>query len=400
MSPRAIGCCVLSLLAAFAPACAPAPETPADPPAIASSQPAALDFAAIGDLLAGRMALQPGERVLLLAAPGRFDELAAAIREHVVTAGGIDLGVASVTEAAPAGWETDFTRSLQGIEGEALVGLLESVELGIMMPGAAATDPVYAALQEVLRGGSGRTIHFHWEGAYSLDGELYPPSPEIDAFYQRALLETDYDELGATQTRFAQALRTGTVRVTTPAGTDITFRAGDRPVTRQDGDASRARADVARNLIDREIELPAGAIRVAPLEETVEGTIAFPPAVWGEERVEGLILTFTAGRVVGVEATNGAAAVEAVLDAAGDTARSFRELAVGFNPALAIPEADPWIPYYGYGAGVVRLSLGDNTELGGDVGGGFVRWNFFTDATVQVDDQIWVRDGRLVDGAE
>jgi len=50
-----------------------------------------------------------------------------------------------------------------------------------------------------------------------------------------------------------------------------------------------------------------------------------------------------------------------------------------------VPEGSPWIPYYGYGAGVVRLSLGDNSELGGKV----------TDATVAVDGKVWVKDGKL-----
>lgn len=54
------------------------------------------------------------------------------------------------------------------------------------------------------------------------------------------------------------------------------------------------------------------------------------------------------------------------------------------------------IPYYGYGAGVVRLSLGDNSELGGKVTGGYVRWNFFTDATVSVAGETWVSEGKLV----
>jgi hypothetical protein len=79
-----------------------------------------------------------------------------------------------------------------------------------------------------------------------------------------------------------------------------------------------------------------------------------------------------------------------------EEARAFREFALGFNPLLAVPERTPWIPYYGYGAGVVRLSLGDNSELGGTVGGGYVRWNFFTDTTVTVGDEVWVLDGRLV----
>ncbi len=112
------------------------------------------------------------------------------------------------------------------------------------------------------------------------------------------------------------------------------------------------------------------------------------------------MLRFEEGRVVEVEAGMGRDGVIAEMEAGGEAARTFRELAVGFNPLLAIPEGEDWIPYYGYGGGVVRLSLGDNTELGGAVGGGYVRWNFFVDATVTVDGVAWVRDGRLVgDGA-
>jgi len=35
-------------------------------------------------------------------------------------------------------------------------------------------------------------------------------------------------------------------------------------------------------------------------------------------------------------------------------------------------------------------------ELGGTVTGGYVRWNFFRDTTVVLNDDVWVRDGRLV----
>jgi len=249
----------------------------------------------------------------------------------------------------------------------------------------------------VLAGGHGRTVHFHWLGAYDLGGSPLPTTPDIARVYEHALLATDYDALGAKQRALETAMRSGIVRVVTPGGTDVSFRIGDRPVTKQDGDASAARAVKARNLIDREVELPAGAIRVAPLEESVTGTIAFPPSLWGGVRVEGLVLTFARGRVTAVRATSGRDAVEREIAAGGEAARSFRELALGLNPLLAIPsEGQRWIPYYGYGAGVVRLSLGDNSELGGVVRGGYVRWNFFTDATVSVGSDVWVRDGRLV----
>ena len=71
-----------------------------------------------------------------------------------------------------------------------------------------------------------------------------------------------------------------------------------------------------------------------------------------------------AGVMVALEASSGAEAARSEIEAAGDAGKAFREFALGFNPLLAIPTAgERWIPYYGYGAGVVRLSLGDNTEL-------------------------------------
>ena len=44
---------------------------------------------------------------------------------------------------------------------------------------------------------------------------------------------------------------------------------------------------------------------------------------------------------------------------------------------------------------MVRLSLGDNTELGGSVTGGYVHWNFFTDLTVTIGATTWIKDGKM-----
>ena len=63
---------------------------------------------------------------------------------------------------------------------------------------------------------------------------------------------------------------------------------------------------------------------------------------------------------------------------------NFRAFALGFNPKLQAPAGSPWVAYYGYGAGMVRLSLGDNSELGGNVRGGAVQWFFFPGAKVTV----------------
>ena len=304
-----------------------------------------LDFHSISHKIIEQAHLQPGERVLLVVKPGRFDSLALELKAH---------------------------------------------------PGATPANDVYTALQQVLNQGKGRTVHFHWEGAYSINGEPLKMDSKIDSFYQYALLKTDYTALSQKQQQFENAMRSTWVEVSTPEGTNLKFQIRDRPVTKQDGNATMAHMASAKNLIDREVEFPSGAIRVAPIEESVEGTIAFPDAMWNNVKAEKVILTFVKGKVTEVNATMNKDSVVAELNAGGDAAYSFREFALGFNPLLKVPADHKWIPYYGYGAGVVRLSLGDNSELGGNVKGNYVRWNFFTNATVKVNGEAWVLEGVMI----
>ena len=355
-----------------------------------------LDFQSISHKIIEQANLQPGERVLLVVKPGRFDSLALELKARLEEAGAMYLGIVSVDSIQPQSWSTDFTNKLRITAKDSLVNVLSSVDLGIMLPGATPANDVYTALQQVLNQGKGRTVHFHWEGAYSINGEPLKMDSKIDSFYQYALLKTDYTALSQKQQQFENAMRSTWVEVSTPEGTNLKFQIRDRPVTKQDGNASMAHMATAKNLIDREVELPSGAIRVAPIEESVEGTIAFPDAVWNNVKAEKVILTFVKGKVTEVNATMNKDSVVAELNAGGDAAYSFREFALGFNPLLKVPADHKWIPYYGYGVGVVRLSLGDNSELGGNVKGNYVRWNFFTNATVKVNGEAWVLEGVMI----
>jgi leucyl aminopeptidase (aminopeptidase T) len=349
------------------------------------------DYSAMARRIVQQLALRRGERVLSLAHPGIFAELLPYIRYEVMRAGGIDLGVVEVLpEPVPESFDAAVLARGTREARAHYKTMFRDVDAAIMMPGATTAHPAYQAMQDWLKDDlkehrGRRTIHFHWVengSAYTIPGQPLPQRPEIDALYQRALLQTDYRALADAQRKFADALRIGEVHITSPSGTDLRFRVGDRPINLQDGDASAARAAAGRVLIDHEIELPAGVVRVAPLEDSVEGVVAFPPSQWDGRPVEGLKLRFAKGRVVEVTAASGKDAVEAEMTKNGDAGRAFREFALGLNPLLAVPTRGPWIPYYGYGSGVVRLSLGDNTELGGAVAGGYVRWNFFTDITV------------------
>jgi hypothetical protein len=278
---------------------------------------------------------------------------------------------------------------------ESLRRLFQNADAYIWLPELhQGNSPALAcALNEWLDACRGRAVHFHWQsGSYRIGFHELPSQDLIDRIYLAAL-DVAPQELEHQHQRAMSPLRSGPVRVTTPEGTDISFVVGDRPFCSQIGDASPARMQSARMRIDRDIELPAGVLRVAPIETSANGSVFLP--VWRPVTTEGrnLMLQFVDGHVV-VQGVN-ADKIDQELTTAGGDARMFREFAVGFNPALQVLPEAPFIAYYGYGSGVVRLSLGDNKEMGGANRGGGVYWNFLHNATVTVGDQVLIKDGKL-----
>jgi len=329
----------------------------------------ALDY----DNMAERImtALKParGERVMLGGDPEYFRQLMDPLRRRLSEAGAVE--AKDLASADIYLWLPLSKRVISAEERRALAAWLD-------------------------RGGTHREIHFHWaEGSVEPDGLPGTHTAALDSVYQDAL-DIDYAALSADQDRAIKVLRSGTVRVRTPAGTDLSFRVGDRPFNKQDGNASARRMRTARVRVDREIELPAGVLRVAPIEESVNGLIVIPSARFPEGVAKNLKLEIKHGDVTSMSADGNLAAAEAAFTAGGDAAYRFREFALGFNPKLENPGAGPTLAYYGYGAGVVRMSVGDNAELGGKVRGNFVRWFFFPDASVEVKGHPLTDHGKLL----
>ncbi|MEK6300898.1 MAG: hypothetical protein AABO41_09270 [Acidobacteriota bacterium] len=379
-----------------------------EPPALPAET---LNYEACAARIIDALKLQADERVLIRFDPGYFNQLVAPLRKRIRAAEAIDVGALEYIEtqavrdsgevtAAAVSSDTKMRARLEA-QARAFEQLLDAVDVYLWLPVRDRVRQIAPAESVALarwldKGGSRRQIHFHWSGGSVLpDGLAGEHSSALDAVYASAL-DIDYTALSATQDRAIDLLRGGTVRVRTPAGTDISFRVGDRPVNKQNGDASAERMKTARVRVDREIELPAGVIRVAPLEETVDGRMIIPSARFGDKTARGIKLEFKSGRITRVEADANLSSVEAALTAGGDAARRFREFALGFNSKLQSPAGVSELAYYGYGAGVVRMSLGDNQEIGGAVRGFFARWFFFPDATVEVDGKVLVRNGKLV----
>ena len=318
-----------------------------------------------------------GERVLLRVDPNNLAALAPLVRAALQERG-------AVVETLPYGPAPDFEARLA------------RTDVYVWLPAAASATPVdqARALQRWIDNGEGRELHFHWiDGTRHVDGLPAKHTPAYDRVYVEAL-DVDYRQLAIRMEQTIQKLRAGEVQVTTPSGTELRFRVGNRPFNKQDGDASKAHARTGRIRIDRHTELPAGILRVAPLEDSVTGVLVVPSARFGNEQAVGIRLEFQKGVVLNARAKSGNDALQAFLKS-DPAASRFREFCLGFNPRLVVPPGESALPYYGYGSGVVRMSLGDNSELGGTVRGDVVRWLFFPDATVRVGSEIIVRDGRL-----
>jgi len=344
------------------------------------------DFEKCARRMAQALQLSRGETVLLKLDTRVFTPLITPL-QNVIRACGAHISGVILAE--------DVTTSSKE-ELESLRRLFNEADVFIWLPEVhQGNRPALAsALNEWLDAGRGRAVHFHWQGgSYPIGFTELPSQDFIDRLYLAALDVSAHD-LEAQHRQAISFLRSGLVRVTTPEGTDISFHIGDRPFCSQVGDASRERMKTARTRIDRDIELPAGVLRVAPIETSANGSIYLP--IWRPVLTEGrnLMLQFVDGHVA-IQGVN-ADKIDRELTAAGGAARMFREFALGFNPALQVLPEAPFIAYYGYGAGVVRLSLGDNEEMGGANRGGGVYWNFLHNATVTAGDHILVKDGTLL----
>ena len=139
-----------------------------------------LDWEAMAERLVTQLAPEPGEKILMVARPGNFDDLIPHLRFALMNSGAVDLGVIDVIEEPyPKRWDPQI---LQRGAGNARAGyreMLRGVDGAIMLPGARPDHPVYAALQDLLREGRGRTIHFHWTqngSAFPIPGQPLPPN--------------------------------------------------------------------------------------------------------------------------------------------------------------------------------------------------------------------------------
>ncbi len=352
------------------------------------------------------------ERVILCANPYYGGAMLDAVRYELQRARAIEL--ASVLNWTP---RLTTVRALDGCkvdsddaraEDEAMRELFNCADVYIWLQSDwRQPRSTYAIGQSewILSQWSGRGLHFHWFHDPRDSDPNSATNKRLDLVYQSAILDLDYFRLRRAMHELAAAISDTHIRITNPAGTDLIFRTRDR-VHINDGDASRAKSVRAVSARDREEEIPCGALRVLPVNDTVEGVLVFnggfgwPASGYGFNvdrwLKAGLRIVFEHGRIRKLETGGDQLALDRAWAAESGDKDRLGEFVLGCNPLLTPVQGTSFRPYYGFGDGVVRLTIGENIESGGENRGSVHRWLFFLDATVEARGRTLVRVGKIV----
>jgi leucyl aminopeptidase (aminopeptidase T) len=180
--------------------------------------------------------------------------------------------------------------------------------------------------------------------------------PGITETVLTAGLDADYDAIAAACERIHEAVRGATeIRITTPAGTDLTVEPGDRPwqldtgLVRESGAFSN---------------LPAGETFVSPV--SADGVVVVDGTMGPHGLVEEPIRLEVADGLV-TEVSDPAVREElaAAAETAGDAAYNVAELGIGAN--VGVTDLAGSVLLDEKAAGTVHVAVGDDASIGGDV---------------------------------
>jgi len=357
--------------------------------------PSRVDWNRMAELVIRQsLKLAPGERVVLFWDQAADRGAAPALRSAIAAAGGVI--AAEIVPPGPQDVEAarrlpSAAQALQKSRRDSIwAAAFAGADAAIWLPTGLAplADRPFERLVERSKV---RSIHFHW---------FLPPDTAdvaaVEAMYAAAV-SVPPDRLRHRIEAIETAVRGATVTITAPNGTNLVLKVAPNAwVHRNTGDASRAKVAGARSVRDREEELPASVFRTTDISG-VEGTYVGYSSF--DTRSPLLQLTFAKGRVTKFESRRGAEAIVSTWQKARGDKAIAGELVIGANPELASVLPSGFMPYYGYGSGVVRLAVGDNWESGGknrSTNGEVLL--FIPDATVTANGRVVVKDGVLMVG--
>lgn len=205
-----------------------------------------------------------------------------------------------------------------------------------------------------------------------------------EAILGRALA-LDYGEMAGLSEAVGRLLDDGeSLRLTSPAGTDLRVDLGARKAIRDTGNIHSPGAYG---------NLPAGEAYIAPIEGTANGVVVIDGSMSAFGLLdEPLLMTFEAGNAVAFEGGRQARVLRALLDQVGPQARNLAEVGIGTNPSAIVGGAvleDEKVK------GTVHVALGNNVSFGGRDEVAIHLDGIILRPTLEIDGRALIREGRF-----
>lgn len=204
-------------------------------------------------------------------------------------------------------------------------------------------------------------------------------------------VNVDYDRIRRTGLEIAAIVEKGElIHVIDPNGTDLTFSIKNRRVGIEVGTLE----DCFSTGRECEVEIPAGEVYVAPVENSAYGTL-----VANELRdfdVERLVMKFEEGRVVSYEAEKGEASFHELLEKASGDKDRIAELGIGTNYGM---KPIGLRIYDEKALGTAHVAIGDNVHLGGTSNASIHIDFVLYEPTIRADNRVVMEHGQVVENS-
>jgi aminopeptidase len=206
-------------------------------------------------------------------------------------------------------------------------------------------------------------------------------------------LNVDYPKMQAVGEELKRILAGAKeVHVTNANGTDFKVQIEKRPVFVSDGVLTSEKQK--KGGPNCQVWLPAGEVYVTAVADTAQGKVVIDRYYYEGKPIEGLTLTFNAGKITSMTARSGGERLQAAYKAAAGPGKDrFSMIDFGINPNVRIPKNSALVTFMP--AGMVTIGTGNDTWAGGDNNATFGLAGFLPRSTVKADNRIIVENGSL-----
>lgn len=200
-------------------------------------------------------------------------------------------------------------------------------------------------------------------------------------------MNADYKKIAALSIKLKKILERGKfIRVTAPAGTDISFSIEGRTAYASKG-LFHAKGESGN--------LPTGETYLAPVEGTANGVFVVDGSFAGLGLIKNVNIKIEVENGYATKITGGsvAAKLKKMLDSVGKDARNIAEFGIGTNDSAKLSGVlleDEKV------MGTIHIALGNNVSMGGSVNVPIHLDGVVKKPTVWLDDKLIMKDGKLL----